>query len=105
MLETLSEHIKKAGYVPDTNFVLHDVEDEYKDDFLSYQSEKLAIYFGLISTPSGIPIRIFKNLHVCGDCHTTIKFISRIVEQEIFVRDGNHFHNFKDGVCSCGDYW
>lgn len=56
--------------MPDTNFVLHDVEEEEKDQILNYHSEKLAIVFGLISTPFGMPIKIFKNLRVCGDCHT-----------------------------------
>ena len=33
------------------------------------------------------------------------KFISKFVEREILVRDVNRFHRFKNGVCSCGDYW
>ncbi|XP_059074204.1 putative pentatricopeptide repeat-containing protein At1g68930 [Cryptomeria japonica] len=105
MLEILARQMKAAGYVPDTNFVLHDVEDEYKDNFLIYHSEKLALAFGLISIPHGIPIRIVKNLRVCGDCHTAIKFISKIAGREIIVRDAHRFHHFKDGLCSCGDYW
>jgi hypothetical protein len=31
MLETLAEQMKEAGYVPNTNFVLHDVEEEVKE--------------------------------------------------------------------------
>eukprot|EP01018_Ginkgo_biloba_P031291 Gb_27329 [translate_table: standard] len=104
-LEELTRQMKEAGYVPDTNLVLHDVEDEQKEQFLCHHSEKLAIAFGLISTTSGIPIRIIKNLRVCGDCHNATKFISKIVGREIVVRDTNRFHHFKDGVCSCGDYW
>eukprot|EP01018_Ginkgo_biloba_P008646 Gb_28780 [translate_table: standard] len=106
MLERLTGKIKEAGYVPDTNFVLHDVEEEEKKEHhLCHHSEKLALGFGLVSTPSGTPIRIMKNLRVCGDCHTAIKFISKIVGREIIVRDSNRFHHFKDGLCSCGDYW
>uniref|UniRef100_UPI0040747504 Synthetic PPR-DYW protein n=1 Tax=synthetic construct TaxID=32630 RepID=UPI0040747504 len=104
-LERLSKQMKEAGYVPDTKFVLHDVEEEEKEQLLCYHSEKLAIAFGLISTPPGTPLRIIKNLRVCGDCHTATKFISKIVGREIVVRDANRFHHFKDGVCSCGDYW
>eukprot|EP01018_Ginkgo_biloba_P008587 Gb_26466 [translate_table: standard] len=104
-LETLSGQMKAAGHVPDTNFVLHDVEEEQKEHFLYHHSEKLAIAFGLISIPTGTPIRIVKNLRVCGDCHAAIKFISKIVGREIVVRDANRFHHFKDGQCSCGDYW
>jgi pentatricopeptide repeat protein len=105
VLETLSAQIKEAGYVPNTDFVLHDVEEEQKEHIIHYHSEKLAIAFGLISIPPGMPIRIVKNLRVCGDCHIATKFISRIVEREIIVRDANRFHHFKDGQCSCGDYW
>eukprot|EP01018_Ginkgo_biloba_P028611 Gb_18166 [translate_table: standard] len=104
-LEELIRQIKEAGYKPNTNFVLHDVEQEQKVHSLLHHSEKLAISFGLISTPASTPIRIFKNLRVCGDCHTAIKFISKSVAREIVVRDANRFHHFKDGRCSCGDYW
>eukprot|EP01018_Ginkgo_biloba_P018484 Gb_38129 [translate_table: standard] len=105
MLETLSRQMEEAGYVPDTNFVLHDVEEEVKENMLGSHSEKLAIAFGLINTSPGTPIRIVKNLRVCGDCHSATKFISKIVKREIIVRDATRFHQFKDGLCSCGDYW
>jgi pentatricopeptide repeat protein len=105
MLEKLVGQLKKAGYVPNTDFVLHDVEQEQKQQSLFHHSEKLAIAFGLISTPPGTPIQIFKNLRVCGDCHSAIKFISNIVGRELVVRDANRFHHFKEGLCSCGDYW
>eukprot|EP01018_Ginkgo_biloba_P018936 Gb_33117 [translate_table: standard] len=104
-LERLVGQIKKAGYVPNTNFVLHDLEDEHKENILFHHSEKLAIAFGLMSSPSGTPIRIVKNLRVCGDCHNAIKCISMTVGRVIVVRDANCFHHFKDGLCSCGDYW
>eukprot|EP01018_Ginkgo_biloba_P025502 Gb_26010 [translate_table: standard] len=104
-LEELAGKMKETGYVPDTNFVLHDVHEEHKENSLCYHSEKLAIAFGLINIPPGLPIRIIKNLRVCGDCHTAIKFISKIVQREMVVRDANRFHHFEDGLCSCGDYW
>eukprot|EP01018_Ginkgo_biloba_P011552 Gb_34236 [translate_table: standard] len=105
MLEDLTSQMKDAGYVPDTNYVLHDVEEEHKEHLLCHHSEKLALAFGLISTPPGVTIRITKNLRVCGDCHSSIKFISKIVGREITVRDTNRFHHFNNGLCSCGDYW
>ncbi|GFY93400.1 pentatricopeptide repeat (PPR) superfamily protein [Actinidia rufa] len=105
MLKTLLEKLELAGYVPDTNFVLHDVDEELKQGMLYTHSEKLAIAFGLISTPEGTPIRITKNLRVCGDCHTFIKYVSAITNRLIVVRDANRFHHFKEGACSCGDYW
>eukprot|EP01018_Ginkgo_biloba_P037426 Gb_17091 [translate_table: standard] len=104
-LETLAGQMEEAGYVPDMNFVLHDVEEEVKEHMLCSHSEKLAIACGLINTNPGSPIRITKNLRVCGDCHIATKFISKIVRREIIVRDANRFHHFKDGLCSCGDYW
>ncbi|XP_057852522.2 pentatricopeptide repeat-containing protein At4g02750 isoform X2 [Cryptomeria japonica] len=103
-LENLEIQMKQAGYTPNTNFVLHDVEEELKEHILSQHSEKLAITYGLISTPSGTTLRIFKNLRVCDDCHTATKFISNITKREIIMRDGSRFHHFKDGVCSCRDY-
>lgn len=104
-LDELCGRLKDAGYHPDTNYVLHDVEDEHKEAILSRHSERLAIAFGLIATSPGIPIQIVKNLRVCGDCHTVIKLISKIEGREIVVRDSNRFHHFKGGLCSCGDYW
>eukprot|EP01018_Ginkgo_biloba_P004002 Gb_27891 [translate_table: standard] len=105
VLQSLDRDMKEAGYVPDTNFVLRDVEEELKENILCGHSEKLAIAFGLINTCPGAPIRITKNLRVCGDCHSATKFISKIAEREIIVRDANRFHHFKDGLCSCQDYW
>eukprot|EP01018_Ginkgo_biloba_P013194 Gb_32453 [translate_table: standard] len=104
-LERLSRQMKAAGYLPDTRFVPHDVDEEQKEQILCHHSEKLAIAFGLINTPSGTTIRIIKNLRVCSDCHLATKFISKIVGREIVVRDANRYHQFKDGQCSCGDYW
>lgn len=104
-LEELTGQMKDAGYVPDTSFVLHDVDQEQKEIKLSHHSEKLAIAFGLISTPIEETIQVFKNLRICGDCHNAIKYISKIVGREIIVRDVKRFHHFKYGSCSCGDYW
>ncbi|CAL2259142.1 unnamed protein product [Prunus armeniaca] len=101
----LDRKMKLAGYVPDLNFALHDVGEEQKQQLLLWHSEKLAIAFGLIKVPVGTPIRIFKNLRVCGDCHHATKYISAIEKREIIVRDTTRFHHFKGGVCSCGDYW
>ncbi|CAK7345900.1 unnamed protein product [Dovyalis caffra] len=104
-LRDLTAKMKTMGYVPDFSFVLQDVEEDEKEHILMSHSERLAIAYGIISTPPKSPIRIFKNLRVCGDCHTVTKFISVITEREIIVRDSNRFHHFKGGTCSCGDYW
>ncbi|XP_043697814.1 pentatricopeptide repeat-containing protein At2g22070 [Telopea speciosissima] len=101
----LWEEIKKMGFIPDTEAVLHDLEEELKEQILSHHSEKLALAFGLISTPEKTTLRIMKNLRVCSDCHLAFKFISKLVGREIILRDVTRFHHFKDGSCSCQDYW
>lgn len=70
-----------------------------------HHSEKLAVAFGLLSLPAWMPIYVMKNLRVCHDCHLVIKLISLVTSRELIVRDGHRFHHFKDGCCSCGDYW
>ncbi|GLJ49785.1 hypothetical protein SUGI_1057230 [Cryptomeria japonica] len=104
-LERLCGQMKETGYVPDTDFALHDVEEEQKEHILGYHSEKLAVVFGLINTSPMKPIRVIKNLRVCGDCHSAIKFISKIAGREVILRDGIRFHHFTNGQCSCGDHW
>ncbi|KAM7463697.1 hypothetical protein LguiA_031818 [Lonicera macranthoides] len=104
-LDQLVYKIKEMGYVPNMDFVLHDVDLEQKEKYLLQHSEKIAVTFGLISTAKPKPIRIFKNLRVCGDCHTAMKYISMATGREIVVRDSNRFHHIKDGTCSCKDYW
>ncbi|KAK7262458.1 hypothetical protein RJT34_30031 [Clitoria ternatea] len=103
-LETLGDEIKAAGFVPDTNSI-HDVEEDVKEQLLSTHSERLAIAFGLLNTSPGTTIHIRKNLRVCGDCHDATKYISLVTGREIIVRDLRRFHHFKNGSCSCGDYW
>ncbi|KAI7742337.1 hypothetical protein M8C21_012027, partial [Ambrosia artemisiifolia] len=97
MLEYLGGLLKEAGYSPDGSFVLHDVDEEEKVHSLGYHSEKLAVAYGLLKVPERMPIRIMKNLRVCGDCHSAIKLISQVTGREIIVRDANRFHHFKDG--------
>jgi Ca2+/H+ antiporter, TMEM165/GDT1 family len=104
-LEKLMERLKEMGYTSRTDLVVHDIEEEQRETSLKFHSEKLAIAFGIISTPVGTALRIFKNLRVCEDCHEAIKFITRATDREIVVRDLYRFHHFKDGQCSCEDFW
>ncbi|KAA8521554.1 hypothetical protein F0562_012227 [Nyssa sinensis] len=105
MVDEMGKKIKRAGYVPITSNVLLDINEEDKEDALNRHSEKLAIAFALLKTPPGTPIRIVKNLRVCGDCHSATKFISKIYNRVITVRDRNRFHHFSNGLCSCKDFW
>ncbi|XVE67614.1 hypothetical protein DITRI_Ditri09bG0001900 [Diplodiscus trichospermus] len=104
-IDTLTSQMENEGYKPDTSCALHDVDEKLKIESLKYHSERLAIAFALISTPEGSPILVMKNLRACTDCHAAIKVISKIVRREITVRDSSRFHHFKDGICSCRDYW
>ncbi|TMW87943.1 hypothetical protein EJD97_019227 [Solanum chilense] len=104
-INSLVELMDKEGHKPDTSCTLQNVDEEMKIESLKYHSERLAIAFALINTPEGSPIIIMKNLRACVDCHAAIKVISKIVGREITVRDSSRFHHFRDGSCSCGDYW
>ncbi|KAG8496716.1 hypothetical protein CXB51_007906 [Gossypium anomalum] len=68
--EKLKEIIKRlrleGGYVPEVASVLHDVDEEEKEDSVSKHSEKLAVAFGISRLCKG------------GDCHTVMKLISKI---------------------------
>ncbi|CAN0879278.1 Pentatricopeptide repeat-containing protein OGR1, mitochondrial [Linum grandiflorum] len=81
--------MKEFGYMAETSYVLHDIGEEEKENALCLHSEKLAVAFGL----------------VCGDCHVVMKLVSKIYGREIIVRDRVRFHRFRDGSCSCRDYW
>jgi hypothetical protein len=104
-LQRQERRLKEVGFVPHTESVLHDLNYEEKEENLCIHSERIAVAYGLISTAPGTTLRITKNLRACVNCHSAIKLISKLVEREIIVRDANRFHHFKDGLCSCGDYW
>ncbi|XP_050370966.1 pentatricopeptide repeat-containing protein At4g13650 [Argentina anserina] len=104
-LGDLNERAAEIGYVEDRNQLWNDMEQQQKDPTVYIHSEKLAITFGLITLSDRIPIRVIKNLRVCNDCHNWIKHTSKISNRTIIVRDAYRFHHFKDGVCSCNDYW
>lgn len=106
--EKLNEILKRArlgGYVANTGQVSFELSEEEKELAVTFHSEKLAIAFGLMSTEPGTPILIVKNLRTCDDCHSALKAISKVYERELIVRDRYRFHTFKDGICSCNDYW
>ncbi|MCL7045542.1 hypothetical protein MKW94_026647 [Papaver nudicaule] len=105
-LDAIEQRLQDVGYVPDLSQAsMIDELDDRKQNSLCLHSERLAIAFGLLKSRPGIPIRIFKNLRVCNDCHTVTKLISRLFDVDIIVRDRVRFHHFKDGFCSCKDYW
>ncbi|KAM0944178.1 putative tetratricopeptide-like helical domain superfamily, DYW domain-containing protein [Dioscorea sansibarensis] len=104
-IEEMVSKIKLAGYVPNLAEARLDAEEDEKEVSVSHHSEKLAIAFGLIKSQPGSVIRVSKNLRVCTDCHLATKLISKVYQRDIVVRDRNRFHHFRDGDCSCNDYW
>ncbi|CAA7394510.1 unnamed protein product [Spirodela intermedia] len=105
MVEEVDRRLRRAGYVPATAEVLLDVDEEDKEGALCRHSERLAIAFALLRTAPGTAIRVVKNLRVCGDCHEVTKLISELYCREIMVRDRTRFHLFRNGSCSCRDFW
>lgn len=104
-LGNLNRRVAEIGYVQGRYSLWSDLEQEQKDPCVYIHSEKLAIAFGLLSLSDSMPILVIKNLRVCNDCHNWIKFVSKISNRTIVVRDANRFHHFEGGVCSCRDYW
>nr|AYM00665.1 pentatricopeptide repeat protein [Salvia miltiorrhiza] len=107
LLRWMEERVKMAGYVHDLSQApLVDEARDGKRDSLRLHSERLAIAFALLNwKPGAAPIRVFKNLRVCKDCHNFIKLISRVMNVEIVMRDRLRFHCFSNGSCSCLDFW
>ncbi|XP_045802075.1 LOW QUALITY PROTEIN: pentatricopeptide repeat-containing protein At1g59720, chloroplastic/mitochondrial-like [Trifolium pratense] len=106
-MNDIEEKLESIGYLPDySGAPLIDEINEGKQNLcMRLHSERLAIAYGILNSKPGMPIRLFKNLRVCNDCHKVTKLISRIYNVEIIVRDRVRFHHFKDGSCSCMDYW
>ncbi|XP_038722707.1 pentatricopeptide repeat-containing protein At5g66520 [Tripterygium wilfordii] len=101
----IAERLREEGYKPATGSLLHDLEDEDKETAIHHHSEKLAMAFGLRRMKPGTTLRIVKNLRICEDCHTVARLISKIYDKEMIMRDRIRFHHFRDGKCTCGDYW
>lgn len=110
-LEEMIHRAAMIGYVEDKCVMplLESSEEwsstEWSENTGHYHSEKLAIAFGLLRTKEGTSLRIVKNLRICRDCHSLAKFTSKVFDREIIVRDRVRFHHFRDGLCSCKDYW
>lgn len=82
------------------------IDEEEKEEVNGIHGEKLAIAFALVGFSSKPQtIRIVKNLRMCGDCHSTVKYISMEYGCEIYLNDSKCLHHFSNGHCSCGDYW
>jgi hypothetical protein len=58
----------EAGYIPDTSFVLHDLDVQQKEQLCAT----------IVRNWPAQPQDIIMHNQVCGDCHTDTKFISKI---------------------------
>ena len=107
--EFLIWYKKKYGkdFEPDLSWVTNPIykTDEEKADSLWRHSERYALVFGLDHIPKDKPIIIINNLRICGDCHPVIVLLSEMLEREIRIRDANRWHYFKNGKCSCNNYF
>ncbi|OWM82440.1 pentatricopeptide repeat-containing protein At5g66520-like [Punica granatum] len=104
-LRDMNSRLRTAGYAPSTVDVVFDVDEEEKETIVSHHSEKLALAFGLLNSGPGEVLQIMKNLRICGDCHLAFKLLSKAYAREIIVRDTARFHHFRNGLCSCKDFW
>ncbi|XP_062111733.1 pentatricopeptide repeat-containing protein At1g59720, chloroplastic/mitochondrial [Humulus lupulus] len=105
-LDVIKERLELMRYSPDfSQAPLVNEGGDTKQHSLDLHSERIALAFGLLKLKPGIPVRIFKNLRVCNDCHTVFKLISSAFNVDIIMRDRARFHHFSHGTCSCMDYW
>ncbi|CAH2070197.1 unnamed protein product [Thlaspi arvense] len=66
----------------------------------SYHSAKQAAVFGLVYTSPQTQVHVVKNKILCKDCHDFVSLVTRLVDKNITVRDGNRVHIFKNGECT-----
>jgi pentatricopeptide repeat protein len=102
----IDTRIKRAGHQPNVSWATRQGREAERAESLCTHSERIAIAYYLVATPNSTPVRLFKNLRVCGDCHEATKYIAQVYGRVIQVRDRSRWHVFgTDGTCSCGDYY
>lgn len=105
-LKALDSLMKSIGVSTKEYSKWHLIEEEGDEETSGIHSEKLAFDFVLTkSLGTSQCIRIVKSVRMCDNCHKTAKFISNNYGCQIYLRDSKCLHHFKDGFCSCGDYW
>lgn len=106
-LNALGIDMEQKAPVPSMDWGLdlnsHKGMEDAGEDVLCGHSERLAIAFGLLSTPPGTTIRVSKNLRMCVRCHNAMKIISKVEVLDIIVSDVYRVHHFNGGVCCCKD--
>lgn len=103
-LDDVARRMRQEGHDPKKKYALMGADDAVHDEALCGHSSKLAVAFGVLNLPEGRPIRVTKNSKVCSHCHEAAKFISKMCNREIILRDSSRFHRFEGGRCSCRGY-
>ncbi|KAL6660825.1 hypothetical protein ACP70R_000209 [Stipagrostis hirtigluma subsp. patula] len=103
-LDDVARRMRDEGQDPKKRYALMGANDAVRDEALCGHSSKLAIAFGVLNLSEGRPIRVTKNSRICSHCHEASKFISKMCNREIILRDSNRFHHFEEGRCSCRGY-
>lgn len=96
--------LRDRGYQPDVSGVDGDVLDDALQASCVH-SEKIALAYALRVLPPGAPVFASKPDGICPDCHDVLKRVSALYRRDVGVRDRNAYHRFRDGRCSCDDYW
>ena len=111
-LVKMHQDLHLAGYEPDFSVVGDKdfsgrlLSEEEMTWSLCTHSERIALAMAFAYGNPNEPIRMEKNLRICPDCHEATKILSKIYNREIHMGDANRNHRFKDGKCSCNDfYW
>lgn len=103
-LDDVARRMREEGHDPKKNYALMGANNAVHDEALCGHSSKLAIAFGVLNLSEGRPVRVTKNSRVCSHCHESAKFISKMCNREIILRDSSRFHHFEEGRCSCRGY-
>jgi pentatricopeptide repeat protein len=100
--KSIIQKAENKGYKTDISWSLKGNTKEEKIESLCGHSEKLALEYALKNTAEHSKVTIFKNLRICGDCHSFSEAISKETGRTISIRDANLFHTF-DPIkgCSC----
>ncbi|KAL3840276.1 hypothetical protein ACJIZ3_024867 [Penstemon smallii] len=97
-IESKAKPLKYSGML--------DIQEEEREESGGVHSEKVALAFALINSSQTFRcVRIVKNFRMCQNCHMFAKLISKAHGREIYLNDSKCLHHFKDGICSCADYW
>ncbi|TVU05085.1 hypothetical protein EJB05_48236, partial [Eragrostis curvula] len=103
-LDDVTTKMREEDHDAKKNYALMGANDAVHEEALCGHSSKLAIAFGVLNLSEGRPVRVTKNSRVCSHCHEAAKFISKMCNREIILRDSNRFHHFEGGRCSCRGY-